>query len=237
MPSAAISRRLLRSASRMTGTMSPPSRATATPRWIRRCRMILSPPQEEFTCGCPRSVTAHARTSRKVGHADLRPAGGQPVVGLCTEREQRPRVDDSGQVEMRCGGALGAPAGRDAPDGGERDFLVVGLPVGRSCRGGLAGLGRWGGRCQSRRGVFRGGSRCLDIGPDDPAARPCAGDGGQVDAVAVGYLPGERRSPVSACLPLPACRARARWRASRALARRAGALPPPVARRRDGRHR
>ena len=99
--------------------------------------MILSPPQEEFTCGCARSVTAQARTSRSVTLTFVR-VGCQPVVDLCAEREQRSGVDDPGQVEVRCGGALGEPAGRDAPDGGERDLLVVGLPAGRSCRGGLA---------------------------------------------------------------------------------------------------
>ena len=56
--------RVFRSASRTTGTTSPPSTATAIPTCTRRCASSLSPAQDTFSSGLAASSTAHALTTR-----------------------------------------------------------------------------------------------------------------------------------------------------------------------------
>ena len=64
--SRAISVTVLRSASRITGTMSPSSMATATPMLTWRYRRMRVSSQETLTSGWADSAVAQARASRSV---------------------------------------------------------------------------------------------------------------------------------------------------------------------------
>src|SRR5690606_7081586 len=139
----------------------------------------------------------------QVGDGDPGSGGGELLVDLVTEGEQRARVDDAGQVEVgRGGGAVGEPLRGDPPDRGQRDLLVLDRRGdrrrGRGC-GDRADLLRRGWRCGRahllRRSPLLGGPPLdggLHVGADDAAVRAGPGDGGEVHAAFAGDLACER---------------------------------------------
>ena len=89
-----------RSASRMTGTTSPPGSETARPRWIRRLRHTDTPSVREFTSGRStrllavaartKSVTSRSRTAAAQAPSSRAPSSTSRAICVTANSSRRP---------------------------------------------------------------------------------------------------------------------------------------------------
>ena len=122
--SRAISVRVLRPASRMTGTMSPSSMATATPMLTWRCRRMRVSSHEALTSGCAASAVAQARMSRSV--TVILTSAPRRSLAWARNASSLSGGGHDGQVEVRdLAGAGGQPLRGEAAHRGQRDLLGV----------------------------------------------------------------------------------------------------------------
>ena len=163
------------SALRITGVISPPSIATATP--ISEClkRRMRSSAHTAFAAGTRCSASAQRLDDEivdrelecRVAVLVLRRGG----VGLFAQRQQPADLDIGGEIEMRDGLLrLHQPRRDGAAHAVERHFFER--------RGAIQRLDLLGGRtCGRRRGARRSRTRrALDVARDDAAVRAGAAD-------------------------------------------------------------
>ncbi len=172
-----ISRRPRVSALRSTGTIRPPSSATAMPMLISPWRTIASGSNEAFTPGWRRRASATALVTKSPSESLIFSAAS------CLFSRSRMATSSSTRmstVTWISGAAVLASTIRWAI---VLRIRVCGMrsaarcPSGGRWRGGLLGAG-----CEER----------LDVAADDPAAGPAAPDLPEVDLRRRGDLPGQR---------------------------------------------